>query len=82
MIEEVYYSQNIPDKLVERFYSAKNTATSPRELVNNINRVADLIKSAESEGKKFLDLLPVTSAIIRCPLMLPFYYPIQIHHLL
>ncbi|ANE73990.1 P-loop NTPase fold protein [Dickeya solani] len=75
MIEEVYYSQNIPDKLVERFYSAKNTATSPRELVNNINRVADLIKSAESEGKKFLDLLPVTSAIIRCPLMLPFLLP-------
>ncbi|MBP2836000.1 P-loop NTPase fold protein [Dickeya parazeae] len=75
MIEEVYYSQNIPDKLVERFYSAKNTATSPRELVNNINRVADFISSAESKGKKFLDLLPVTSAIIRCPLMLPFLLP-------
>ncbi|WP_107759734.1 P-loop NTPase fold protein [Dickeya sp. Secpp 1600] len=75
LIEEVYYSSNTPDELVERFYSAKNTATSPRELVNNINRVVGFINSGANGVKPFLDLLPVTSAIIRCPLVLPFLLP-------
>ncbi|ACT06523.1 hypothetical protein Dd1591_1670 [Dickeya chrysanthemi Ech1591] len=77
MIEEVNYNPDIPENLVKRFVSAKNTATSPRELVNNINRVIGFIDDEKSEGKehKFVILLPVTSAIIRCPLILPFLLP-------
>ncbi|WP_155886610.1 hypothetical protein [Dickeya chrysanthemi] len=77
LIEEVNYNPDIPEKLVKRFASAKNTATSPRELINNINRVIGFINDEKSENKahKFAILLPVTSAIIRCPLNLPFLLP-------
>ncbi|MEI7346090.1 P-loop NTPase fold protein [Dickeya chrysanthemi] len=77
MIEEVNYNPDIPEELVKRFVSAKNTATSPRELVNNINRVIGFVVDEKSAGKdhKFATLLPVTSAIIRCPLILPFLLP-------
>ncbi|MCA6999322.1 P-loop NTPase fold protein [Dickeya solani] len=74
-IEEVNYNQNIPEELVRRLTSAKNTVTSPKELTLNINRVIGFISSGKSGGKKFLDLLPMTSAIIRCPLILPFLLP-------
>ncbi|WPD75638.1 CpaF/VirB11 family protein [Dickeya fangzhongdai] len=74
MIEEVNYTPDIPENLVKRFVSAKNTATSPIELINNINRVIDFINK-ESKACKFAVLLPVTSAIIRCPLILPFLLP-------
>ncbi|WP_407321536.1 P-loop NTPase fold protein [Dickeya ananatis] len=77
LIEEVNYNPDIPENLVKRFVSAKNTATSPRELINNINRVIGFVDNEKSEGKehKFAILLPVTSAIIRCPLILPFLLP-------
>ncbi|MEI7377418.1 P-loop NTPase fold protein [Dickeya chrysanthemi] len=79
MIEEVNYNPDIPEELVKRFVSAKNTATSPRELTNNINRVIGFIddknKQSEDKENKFIILLPVTSAIIRCPLILPFLLP-------
>ncbi|TYL43625.1 P-loop NTPase fold protein [Dickeya sp. ws52] len=77
MIEEVNYNPDVPEELIKRFASAKNTATSPRELVNNINRVIVFVNDEKSENKehKFATLLPVTSAIIRCPLILPFLLP-------
>ncbi|MCI4216338.1 hypothetical protein MRO97_10705, partial [Dickeya dianthicola] len=54
MIEEVNYNPDIPEELVKRFVSAKNTATSPRELTNNINRVIGFIddKNKQSEDKE------------------------------
>ncbi|SLM63638.1 MULTISPECIES: P-loop NTPase fold protein [Dickeya] len=80
MIEEVNYNKNIPEGLVRKFISAKNTASSPKELVINIKRVTDFFDENEQYDEYvksgfFCNFLPVTSEIIRCPLILPFLLP-------
>ena len=64
LIEEFRYSINIDEEELPKLYKAKNTNTSPIELIKNINSI----------GNDFIwkEKLPLTYSLITCPLLWPF----------
>ncbi|MDQ7734254.1 P-loop NTPase fold protein [Halomonas sp. SpR1] len=65
LIEEFRYSININDVELKKISQAKNTSTSPTELIKNI-------KAINSEDLDWKNNLPLTYALITCPLLWPF----------
>jgi hypothetical protein len=65
LIEEIRYRKNISGKLLKAINSAKNTQSSPRELIQNIDNL-------NKENIVWSKDLPFTFNLISCPLFWPF----------
>ncbi|APS28862.1 hypothetical protein NC16_03595 [Pectobacterium brasiliense] len=74
LIEEVRYSKNVPQDIVDTFISAKNVSTTYDELVSNLTKVGNFIES--NKEIKLSSTLPISHAFLGCPLLLPFITPI------
>jgi len=65
LIEECRYKYEPKQEISDALKNAKNTNTSPRELINNINYLRAINVDFEKD-------LPFTYHLIRCPLLWPF----------
>ncbi|WP_225087002.1 CpaF/VirB11 family protein [Pectobacterium colocasium] len=73
VIEEVRYSKNVPQDIVDIFISAKNVSTTYDELIANLTKLGNFIES--NKEIKFSSILPISHAFLGCPLLLPFIIP-------